>query len=159
LLRQLVMRWCGDPAGTLQNDLIGGEGGLVSAEPAVRLRRLAQLAAADPALLDRLTRGTLDQILSKLHSTRAFAEEYQGYVAKFGDRTVNELKLESFTLHDDPLPLFRAVGALAQQAITASGVDSAAAASSDRLREDARGRIAKALGRRPLRRIIFSWVL
>ena len=34
LLRQLVTRWCGDEAGTLQNDLIGGEGGMVSAEPA-----------------------------------------------------------------------------------------------------------------------------
>ena len=49
LLRSLVTRWCGDPGGTLQNDLIGGEGGIVSAEPAVRMQRLARLAAADPA--------------------------------------------------------------------------------------------------------------
>ena len=26
LLRNLVTRWCGDAEGTLQNDLIGGEG-------------------------------------------------------------------------------------------------------------------------------------
>src|SRR5204862_2785708 len=45
LLRQLVMRWCGASAGTLQNDLIGGEGGMVSAEPAVRMQRLARLAS------------------------------------------------------------------------------------------------------------------
>ncbi len=37
------------------------------------------------------------------------------YLDKFGDRCVDELKLESETLHDDPLPLLRAVGHLAAQ--------------------------------------------
>src|SRR5207249_12137830 len=60
LLRHLVTRWCDDPAGTLQNDLISGEGGIVSAEPAVRMQRLAGLAAGDPALLELLNTGDAD---------------------------------------------------------------------------------------------------
>ena len=43
------------------------------------------------------------------------AESYRAYLDKFGERCLNELKLESPTLHDDPLPLLRAVGQLAQQ--------------------------------------------
>jgi phosphohistidine swiveling domain-containing protein len=161
LLRHLVTRWCGDPAGTLQNDLIGGDGGIVSAEPAVRMRRLAQLAAADAVLLDRLRTGTLDRILAGLDGHRAFADEYHGYLAKFGDRTVNELKLESTTLHDDPLPLFRAVGALAHQLSGADGTGPPAArpSSGDRLRVEARQRVADALANRPFRRAAFQWVL
>jgi phosphohistidine swiveling domain-containing protein len=161
LLRRLVTRWCGDPAGTLQNDLIGGEGGMVSAEPAVRMRTLAHIAAADPQLLDRLKTGTLDQILEGLDEQRPFAEEYRRYLAKFGDRTVNELKLESSTLHDDPLPLFRAVGDLAHQIAGAAGAEPAVArpSSGDRLRMEARRRVADALARRPFRRIAFQWVL
>ena len=34
LLGKLTRKWCGDPEGTLQNDLICGEGGMISAEPA-----------------------------------------------------------------------------------------------------------------------------
>ena len=37
VLRKLTQSWCGDREGTLQNDLISGQGGLVSAEPALRL--------------------------------------------------------------------------------------------------------------------------
>ena len=156
LLRHLVTRWCGDPAGTLQNDLIGGDGGIVSAEPAVRMQRLARLAAADPDLLDQLTTGTCEQILEALDTHRAFAQGYQEYLARFGDRTVNELKLESTTLHDDPMPLLRAVGALGRQMSSEAPPQ---AGPGDRLRVEARQRVEAALAGRPFRRAIFQWVL
>ena len=59
LLRQLVTRWLGDADAALQNDLIGGQGGIVSAEPAVRLQRLAVHAADDPVLVERLKGGAV----------------------------------------------------------------------------------------------------
>lgn len=161
MLRNLVTRWCGDPEGTLQNDLIGGEGGIVSAEPAVRMQRLARLAAGNAALLDRLVSDSAEEILASLDVQREFRDEYRGYLARFGDRTVNELKLESTTLHDDPLPLFRAVGALGRQIAAAGGADRSAAApsSGDRLRTEARRRVDDALAHRPLRRLAFQFVL
>jgi len=160
LLRRLVIRWCNDPAGTLQNDLIGGEGGMVSAEPAVRMRRLANLAARDPVLIDVLSNGTIDRILTALDAQPGFAAEYAAYLAKFGDRTINELKLESATLHDDPLPLFRAVAALAHLTATAPRTSPQAETSpADRLRIEARRRVATALRFHPFRRLAFHWVL
>lgn len=154
-LRSLVKRWCGDPGGTLQNDLIGGEGGIVSAEPAVRMQRIAAAAAADEPLLRLFETGTADEIARALAVRPDIREHCEQYLAKFGDRTINELKLESRTLHDDPLPLYRAIAALASQPLQPGTVPTAA----DRLRSESRARVDAALRRHPLRRAVFSWVL
>jgi rifampicin phosphotransferase len=158
VLRSLVQRWC-DPLGALQNDLIGGQGGIVSAEPAVRLQRMAQIAASDPALVERLVAGTPDEAAAAVHDHPALAGEYRSYLDRFGERTVNELKLESQTLHEDPTPLLRAVGALARQ--MPSGAEPAASvqSSGDRLRLEAARRVAASLRGHPLRRMLFAWVL
>ncbi len=161
LLRHLVMRWCGDPGGTLQNDLIGGSGGIVSAEPAVRMQRLARLAAGHPQLIDCLTRGSVDEICDALGDHAEFMRQYREYLTKFGDRTVNELKLESAVLHDDPRPLFRAVGALAREYAAANRVveNAASILPADRLRLESKRRVREALAGHPLRRLLFGWVL
>ena len=87
------------------------------------------------------------------------AREYAAYLDKFGERTVNELKLESATFHDDPLPLLRAIGNLSRQA---SPIASAAAAPSTHgatLRLEAQARVRTALAWHPIRRVVFRWVL
>ncbi len=112
VLRKLTQAWCGDTEGTLQNDLISGQGGLVSAEPAVRLQRLADLARADASFAMLLVNAPVaEDIDAALAHHLAFAEEYRAYLDKFGERSVNELKLETATLHDDPLPLLRVASA------------------------------------------------
>jgi pyruvate,water dikinase len=155
LLRSLVIRWGRDPDGTLQNDLIGGEGGLVSAEPAVRMQQLAASAARHPDLRERLTSGDPESIRVHLPDYPDFAREFQAYLDKFGDRTVNELKLESVTLHDDPTPLLRAVATLASRQGSGAAVERPA----DRLRAESRRRIADALASHPIRRGVFHYVL
>ena len=60
LLRRLCAAWCGDARGTLQNDLVSGQGGIISAEPARRVRTLALLAAESPTLAETLRIGALD---------------------------------------------------------------------------------------------------
>jgi pyruvate,water dikinase len=170
LLRSLVRAWCGDPYGTLQNDLIGGRGGMVSAEPAVRLHRLAQLAAGHPEFRDRLLTADLPEIEGALATVPEFRAEYDSYLARFGERTVNELKLESATLHDDPLPLLRAVGNLARQSASAgdqgdagrgasAGRHGPVATHGDGLRREAQARVREALRTRIPRRLVFAWVL
>ena len=58
VLGKRTKAWCGDENGTLQNDLIGGEGGMISAEPAKRVRALADAARGNPALVEALCEGT-----------------------------------------------------------------------------------------------------
>lgn len=158
VLRKLVVKWC-DADGTLQNDLISGEGGIVSAEPAVRMQRMARIASTSSAVVDRLTSGALEEACAQVEALPALLAEYEAYLERFGDRTVNELKLESATLVDDPLPLLRAVGALAGHMSGALPGSQVAASSGDRLRAEAARRVSAAFRRRPVRRVLFEWVL
>jgi pyruvate,water dikinase len=158
LLRRLCIAWCGDKAGTLQNDLVGGQGGIISAEPARRVRALAILAAASPELADILP----DTIQREIARHPAFAEEYQAYLAKFADRCLEELKLESPTLRDDPTPLLRAIGHLAQRFASGNG-ESLEASTSDAPDQSKRALAERTVRRRlmwhPLRRALFGFVL
>ncbi len=157
-LRKLTTRWCGDAEGTLQNDLVGGEGGLVSAEPAARLMRMAALAERGRRRLPTCwSTATVRQSPRRCREQPAFDAEYREYLEKFGERAVNELKLETETLHDDPLPLWRAIGQLERQQ-RGRGQSSTASAGHER-RASAERRAFEALASHPLRRLAFRWVL
>jgi len=156
VLRKLTAKWCGDTDGTLQNDLLCGEGGMISAEPAKRVRELAALAATDPAAVQVLCDGSLRAIERWLETAPAFRDHYEAYLEKFGDRCLEELKLESLTLHDEPLTLLRSVGQFARRFGAAGLVD---AGTEGRLRAQAETRAQQALAGRSLRRALFGWVL
>lgn len=159
LLRQLSASWCGDSEGTLQNELLTAQGGMISAEPAARVRTMAQLArnaqGDDPTFLQTLAGDDRRAIDQSLANHPDFAAAYQEYLDRFGERCLHELKLESATLHDNPLPLLHAVAQLAQQ--PSNRVDADAAAIS--ARSHAEARVKDALRGKPLRRMIFTWVL
>lgn len=153
VLRKVCERWCGDQDGTIQNDLVGGEGGVVSAEPAVRVRALAALVRSDAVFAEQLRSASLPTVLIAARARPAFWQAYQEYLDRFGDRCLEELKLESATLEDDPLPLLRAVGHFAARAEQAPA-DHAANA-----RAAAERKVAERIGWRPWRRVLFGWVL
>jgi pyruvate,water dikinase len=155
LLGKLTRRWCGDTEGTLQNDLLCGEGGMISAEPALRVREMAEEARQEPALVRALCEASLSTIRREMTKVSSFHTLYEAYLSKFGDRCMEELKLESATLHDDPLLLLRSVGSLARH-----GPASAPNASGELdQRCRAEQRIRQSLRFRPLRRLLFHWVL
>ena len=156
VLRRLTITWLGDAGGTMQNDLIGGSGGMVSAEPAVRLQTLARFAAVDPALIDLLARADASQSASAFARWPPFQTELELYLDKFGERTVNELKLESRTLHADVSPLLHAIAGFARQI----AADAAPAGSpGERLRAEARQKVTALMADRPVRRRVFGRVL
>jgi pyruvate,water dikinase len=162
LLRRLCIAWCGDKAGTLQNDLVSGQGGIISAEPARRVRALATLAAQSLELTDMLRTGAPDAIQREIARHTAFAEEYQAYLAKFADRCLEELKLESPTLRDDPTPLLRAIGHLAQRFTSENSVslDAPTKAALDKSKRALAERtVRRRLAWHPLRRAAFTFVL
>ncbi len=100
--RNLMQKWLGDRGLTLHNDVMIGQGDIVSAEPAQRIARMATMAreagVTDPSCLQEIPQ---------------IAAEIESYLAKFGDRCTEELKLESIPLTDDPQPLLNAIAAQA----------------------------------------------
>ena len=127
LLKRAAAAWCGDAS--LAPALVSASGGMLSAEPARKVRELAALDAAG----DRL----------------GFDLEFRAYLARFGDRCESELKLESPTLVDDPRPLRAAIARLHD----APPDDERAATA---LRHDAERRAHDALRGRPLRAFAFA---
>jgi pyruvate,water dikinase len=113
LLGKLTARWCGDTEGTLRNDLVRGKGGMISAEPAQRVRDMAAAVGSDPVLAEVLRSGSIIEVTRAIDRRPGFRALYHAYLDKFGDRCLEELKLESPTLHDDPTSLHRAIGRLA----------------------------------------------
>ena len=156
VLRKLCAKWCSDDEGTLQNDLISAEGGIISAEPARRMQELGRIAAKSAAFSQVLLEGSIDQIQAELSAQKEFVDLYQAYLDKFGDRCVEELKLETATLQDDPLMLLRSIGQLAKRSPVVSQGSSSV---DEQLRAKAETRVKVQLAGHPLRSVLFSWVL
>ncbi|HCE67991.1 MAG: phosphoenolpyruvate synthase [Geobacteraceae bacterium GWC2_55_20] len=156
LLRKLTASWCNDTLETLQNDLLSGEGGMISAEPARRVRQMAVIAAADSLLTELLATGDAMEINRAVAAHAQLGPLYDAYLEKFGDRCLDELKLESATLHDDPLPLQRSIGEFARR-INSKGAGQPPDESA--IRRAAEDQVNAMLRGNPLRRIFFKWVL
>jgi pyruvate,water dikinase len=155
VLRVMTARWCGDTDGSLHNDLLCAGGGMVSTEPARRVRELAALVASDAELLEVLERGDAADAVRLISSRPRVFRQYAAYLDRFADRCPNELKLESRTLRDDPLPLLRAIASIAKY----SRDDRAGAEDAVAVRNAAEQRVAGALRRYPLRRAAYAFVL
>ena len=147
------------PLGALQNDLISGEGGIVSAEPAVRLQRMARLAAPDPALVECLVSGPSEQAAAAASSHPGVGPEYRGYLDKFGDRTSTssswKARRSSTTRHRSCARSGHWRGNRPPPAPPPSprsppGIGSA---------PTPRTRVARAFRAHPFRRVVFNWVL
>jgi rifampicin phosphotransferase len=159
LLRKVSSAWGGDGGGALVNDLLRGADGMVSTEPARLIGEMARLAARNPRLADLLRRGELRDFLAELPGHDEFRARYLAYLRRFGDRCVNELKLESPTLHEDPLPLLRAVGSLAEGELSAEPAKSTPVPDRLTAHDEAERRIDFWMASRPVRRLLFRWIL
>ncbi|HEX7182674.1 MAG TPA: phosphoenolpyruvate synthase [Thermoanaerobaculia bacterium] len=109
-LKRLCVSWCGDEAGTLQNDLIAGEGGIESTEPTKMLLKIAAQARQDPRLRQLLLDHTPEELARIVPADPRFAAlapEIGRYLDLYGFRCVNELKLEEPSLKDRPAFLYQ----------------------------------------------------
>ncbi len=109
--RKLTERWLGASGLALHNDVMIGQGDIISAEPPRRIARMGRLVAGDAAMIAALARGDR----SALAANPALAAEFDDYIARFGDRCTEELKLESITLDVNPRPLLASIAAAASQ--------------------------------------------
>ncbi len=115
LLRLLLQRWCGAQEAECLNEWIAGDGSVISAEPPRRIRAMAELLLLRPDLVAVLRGGSPAAIQRAVASLPPLQAELDRYLDDFGDRCLEELKLETQTLRDDPLPLMRTLAAMADR--------------------------------------------
>jgi pyruvate,water dikinase len=142
LLGRLVERWLPGSPATLINDLLSGEGGIISTEPARRLRTLAEqvrecprlsrlFAGSDPAAVWRELRTN-----PEMHE---FRSRIEAYLEQFGERCANELKLETVTLREDPTLLIELLKAYAERPLPEQAGAAVRRAAEDELAAQVRG--------------------
>lgn len=105
LLRGLCSRWCGDGEGTLQNDLICGNGDIESTEPTRMLMRMALEIRERDDWREPFETLTHHQLAERVPADPAFAplkEKMDEFLARYGFRCINELKLEEPSLRETP---------------------------------------------------------
>jgi rifampicin phosphotransferase len=108
LLKNTTKKWCRIEDENKFNGLLRNTGDIISAEPAKRVREMAHLVCEDEEITHSLIYDDVPNIQRKLSGEIKI--KIDQYIEKFGDRCINELKLESETLKDNPLNLYRAVG-------------------------------------------------
>ncbi len=145
VLGRLVEKWMPDAPPTLINDLLTHEGGIVSTEPARLVMELARIASGTPAVLAHLEAEPDDRAVAAAIAAdpdcAAFGRRVDAYLARFGDRCMNELKLETITLAEDPGFLFQTI-----RSYIAGGVTGADPAHEGAARRAAEAQVRAALG-------------
>lgn len=109
--RKVLERWLGRDGLEIHNDLLIGQGDIVSARPPRLIREMGLVAAGDPVAMEALRSGD-----AKALRATSVGPMVDAYVAEFGDRCTEELKLESVTLDEDPRSLHSAILASASSA-------------------------------------------
>jgi phosphohistidine swiveling domain-containing protein len=113
VLGGLVAGWLPGEPPTLTNELLAGDGGIVSTEPVRELAALGARAREDDAVRTLLA-GEPDDAAAWRRLTgdpalAAWGEALSAYLARYGDRCDEELKLEALTFAEDPGPIVQAL--------------------------------------------------
>jgi phosphohistidine swiveling domain-containing protein len=158
VLKKLCASWCGDTSGSLQNDLICGEGGIRSTEPTLRLMAIARDVRAQPELAQAFAKLPVNEVMRLTQRDPRFASfraAFAAYLDEYGFRCMNELKLEEPTLRDRPDFAYQVIR---NYVTSPAGVDPAAiSARETEVRSRAEQRVNAVLS--PLRRRVFHRVL
>ncbi len=104
-LKKRCAKWCNDASGSLQNDLICGEGGIESTEPTKMLMQMALTVKRNPELLQLFLSekaGKLTEIIASNKACGELAGQIKKYLDLYGFRCMNELKLEEPSLREKP---------------------------------------------------------
>lgn len=158
LLRAATARWCPGASPGLHNDLLCDIGEVVSAEPARRLAAMGAIAARDETLVRRLCDEPLESARAAAHDDPVLGPELRRYLDAFGDRCLEELKLESPTLVDDPTSLLRSIGEIARRGTSTGATDAGSHSAAEHRREAERDALERLAGH-PIRRALFRRIL
>ncbi len=139
----------------IHNDLLCNEGGIISAEPAKRIKEMAFIAKDIPELIDLLENDDLLYIKKQLENYTEFNNKLNEYLDKFSDRCLQELKLETETLKDNPSSLYRSISSFARR----MREDKFEVIDSEKNRIEAEKKVKKALRNKPIEKAKFNFLL
>ncbi|MCG8549036.1 MAG: PEP-utilizing enzyme [Desulfobacterales bacterium] len=112
LLKHVCEKWYGDESGSLQNDLICGEGNIESTQPTKLLMEITRLVKQDKQFVKTFESLTPEALVTLVRSAPKYHEiskKIDHYLKEYGFRCINELKLEEPSLKETPQFLFQII--------------------------------------------------
>ena len=112
VLKKLCSKWCGDEHGSLQNDLICGEGDIESTCPTRMLMDLSRKIKADEKLKSLFEAMSVKDLMEKVKTDVELEwvqKKIDFYLKEYGFRCINELKLEEPSLREMPDFVFQMI--------------------------------------------------
>jgi len=106
LLKRLTVKWKLDEDGSLQNDLLCGEGGIRSTNVTTDLALIAKEIEAREELRSGILACSPEEALVKLRNDRSYTvirRTFERYLEEYGVRSMDEMKLESIPIKDNPV--------------------------------------------------------
>ena len=149
----------GSKTAEMRSRLIAGEPGVESLEPLHSAAALATEIRADAALRGWFDSNRTDAALwTALNSDprhAGFCGRVQKHLAQYAERTVQELKLESPTLADDPAAFLATLRNLARNGLSPAELTR----SEQKRRGDAEKSLTGALAGHPIQAAVVRWIL
>ena len=105
ILKKLTVKWEIDEIGTLHNDLLSGEGSIRSTRVVTELFSIAKRIAEKDELKTSFLQLSPADALSKLRNSPEFSHirtDFEKYLEDYGVRSIEEMKLESISIKDNP---------------------------------------------------------
>ena len=91
---------------SLHNQLLSGEGDMESALVGMKLSEIAERIRAYPELKDLLLKGNRKEFFYRIKENKEINELFDEFLSHYGNRSVNELKLEIPNIRERPEKLF-----------------------------------------------------
>lgn len=110
--RKYLAKHAGEDGIRLHNDIMIGQGDIISAEPAKLIREAGEILKRSSK---KIKSAVSNKDLATIYSDPVLGPKVKEYISRFGDRRVGELKLESATLDEDPAPLLAAIDAASKR--------------------------------------------
>ena len=146
-------------ASALRNELFCGESGVQSVDPVRSALELTDAVRHDPGLRALIcSNATDEEVWAAIAGDRRFAEFHAGcreHIAAYGDRTINELKLETDTMDAHPAQLV----AMVRNYLRADRRISEMEAREQEIRRCAEHTVMAAVNRSLPRRVLFAFAL
>jgi pyruvate,water dikinase len=157
LLKQFCRRWGLDKFPNLHNNLLCGERGIESIEPVRSLVRLAEMIRSKPIYRTLMSEEDDHAIWHKIQSEIEYTElktSLEAHLEAFGDRGLEELKLEKSSFREEPASLIRLIKNYLQQELSIENMEN----QKQTIRRNAE-EITRQHLKNPVKRLIFWFVL
>lgn len=139
----------------IHNDLLCGASDIISTEPIHRIKRISTMICNHAEAKELFENKKANEILNSLPQFAEIHAEIKGYIDKFGDRCVGELKLETITYKQDNEAFIHIIQSYVRQ-----GIQETQGPRIDiQMRESAESKVREHLKGKPIKQWLFHYFL